>query len=157
MHIPPNWGTFFTLIVSFLVFWFIFSRLFFKPFLNLLAERERRFKDLNDRTEHLLRGARAAEEEREQRLAAVRREAIGRRETERRNAEARAAEMMEAAKAEARESLEQVRAKIEQELTAAEGELEQMGQDLAAQLAERVLGRPLKGGRRRANAVRTSE
>jgi F-type H+-transporting ATPase subunit b len=158
MHIPPNWGTFFVLIVSFLIFWFIFSRLFFKPFLNLLAQRERRFKDLNDRTENLLREARAAEEEREQRLAAVRRESIGRRETERRNAEARAAEMMEAAKAEARESLEQVRAKIEQELVTAEGELEQMGHDLAAQLAERVLGRPLKsGGRRRAKAARTGE
>jgi F-type H+-transporting ATPase subunit b len=159
MHIPPNWGTFFTLIVSFLVFWFIFSRLFFKPFVNLLAQRERRFKDLNDRTEQLIREARAAEEQREQRLATVRRESIAKRETERRNAEARAAEIMEAAKAEARESLEQVRAKIEQELTAAETELEQMGQDLASQLAERVLGRPLKtgGGRRRARAARSSE
>ncbi len=146
MHIPPNWGTFITLIVSFLVFWFIFSRLFFKPYLNLLAERERRFKDLNDRTEQLIREARAAEEDREARLAAIRRDAIGRRETERRNAEARAAEIMEGAKAEARESLEQVRAKIEQELKTAERELEQMGHDLAAQLAERVLGRPLNGG-----------
>jgi len=48
MHIPPNWGTFFALIVSFLVFWFIFSRLFFQPFLNLLSARERRFKELNE-------------------------------------------------------------------------------------------------------------
>ncbi len=69
MHIPPNWGTFFALIVSFLVFWFIFSRLFFRPFLNLLSERERRFKELNDRTEELIKQARAAEEEREARLA----------------------------------------------------------------------------------------
>src|SRR5438046_2859933 len=105
MHIPPNWGTFLTLIVSFLVFWFIFSRLFFKPFVALLEERERRFKNLNDRTEQLLREARAADEEREARLAAVRRDAIARRETERRNAEARAAELMETAKADARESL----------------------------------------------------
>ena len=37
MHIPPNWGTFFALIVSFLVFWFIFSRIFFRPFLDFLA------------------------------------------------------------------------------------------------------------------------
>ena len=80
MHIPPNWGTFFALIVSFLVFWFIFSRLFFRPFLNLLSERERRFKDLNDRTEELIKQARAAEEEREARLAEVRKGAIARRE-----------------------------------------------------------------------------
>jgi F0F1-type ATP synthase membrane subunit b/b' len=145
MHIPPNWGTFFTLIVSFLVFWFIFSRLFFKPFLNLQSLRERRFKDLNDRTEQLVRTARGAEEEREERLAAVRRDAIANRETERRNAEAKAAEIVEAAKSAARESLEQVRAKIEEELKAAERELQQMGRNLAAELAERVLGRPLNG------------
>ena len=146
MHIPPNWGTFFALIVSFLVFWFIFSRLFFRPFLNLLSERERRFKDLNDRTEQLIKQARAADEEREARLAEVRKGAIARRETERRKAEAEAARMMEAAKAEAREALEQVRVKIETELKAAERELEQMGQSLASELAERVLGRPLGGG-----------
>ncbi len=143
MHIPPNWGTFFALIVSFLVFWFIFSRLFFRPFLNLLSERERRFKDLNDRTEQLIKEARAADEERERRLASLRRDAIARREAERRQAEGEAAQMMEAAKAEARESLEQVRAKIEAELKAAENELERMGHNLAAELAERVLGRPL--------------
>src|SRR6266404_9613617 len=144
MHLPPNWGTFFALIVSFLVFWFIFSRLFFRPFLNLLAERERRFKDLNDRTEQLIKQARGAEEERERRLAATRRDAIGRRETERRKAEAEAAQMMEAAKAEARQTLDQVRNKIEEELKAAETELEQMGHNLASELAERVLGRPLR-------------
>jgi F-type H+-transporting ATPase subunit b len=146
MHIPPNWGTFFALIVSFLVFWFIFSRLFFRPFLNLLSERERRFKELNDRTEELIRQARAAEAEREARLAEVRKSAIERRETERRKAEAEAAQMMEAAKAEARETLEQVHARIETELKAAESELEQMGHSLASELAERVLGRPLNGG-----------
>jgi F-type H+-transporting ATPase subunit b len=143
MHIPPNWGTFFVLIVSFLVFWFIFSRLFFRPFLNLLSERERRFKDLNDRTEALVKQARAAEEEREARLAEVRKGAIARRETERRKAETEAAQMMEAAKAEARETLEQARLKIETELKAAEHELEQMGHSLAGELAERVLGRKL--------------
>ena len=146
MHIPPNWGTFFALIVSFLVFWFIFSRLFFRPFLNLLSERERRFKDLNDRTELLIRQAREAEAEREARLAEVRKGAIARRESERRKAEAEAAQMMEAAKAEAREALDQVRGKIETELKAAERELEQMGHNLAGELAERVLGRPLNAG-----------
>jgi F-type H+-transporting ATPase subunit b len=146
MHIPPNWGTFFALIVSFLVFWFIFSRLFFRPFLNLLSERERRFKDLNDRTETLIMQARAAEEEREARLAEVRKGGIARRETERRKAETDAAQMMEAAKAQSREALEQVRVEIETELKSAESELEQMGHSLASELAERVLGRPLGAG-----------
>jgi F0F1-type ATP synthase membrane subunit b/b' len=145
MHIPPNWATFFTLIVSFLVFWFIFSRIFFRPFLDLISARERRFKDLGYRTEQLISEARAAEAEREKRLAEARREALALRESERRKAESEAAAMMEAAKTEARESLEQVRTKIEAELKAAERELEQIGHNLATELAERVLGRPLNG------------
>src|SRR5579863_1501677 len=146
MHLPPNWGTFFALIVSFLIFWFIFSRLFFRPFLNLLSERERRFKDLNDRTELLIKQAREAEAEREARLADVRKGALARRETERRKAEADAVQLMEKAKADAREALDQVRAGIETELKAAESELERMGRSLAGELAERVLGRPLNSG-----------
>jgi F0F1-type ATP synthase membrane subunit b/b' len=143
MHIPPDWGIFFPLIVSFLVFWFIFSRLFFRPFLNLIAERERRFKDLSERTEQLIKEARAAEQAREERLAAVRRDALARRDAERRQVEADAAKMLEAAKSEAHEALEGVRGRIEQELHAAERELDQMARSLASELAERVLGRPL--------------
>ena len=145
MHIPPNWGTFFTLIVSFLVFWFIFSRIFFRPFLDLLTKREQRFKNLGDRTEQLIKQARTAEDEREQRLLAVRREASAVRETQRREAEAEAAQVLEAAKAEARATLDRVHAHIEEELKAAELQLEEMGRSLAADLAQRVLGRPLNG------------
>jgi len=145
MHIPPNWGTFGVLIVSFLVFWFIFSRLFFRPFLNLLSEREKRFRSLNDRTEQLLKEARSAEEAREQRLTATRREALENRDAERRKATAEAAQMLEAAKSDARELLDSARTRIEGELRSAERELEQMGRTLASELAERVLGRPLNG------------
>jgi F0F1-type ATP synthase membrane subunit b/b' len=147
MHIPPNWGTFGVLIVSFLVFWFIFSRLFFRPFLNLLSEREERFRSLNDRTEQLLKEARAADETREQRLNAIRRDAVEHRDSERRRVEAEAAQLLEAAKADARASLEAARTRIEGELKAAEHDLEQMGRTLASELAERVLGRRLNGGR----------
>jgi F-type H+-transporting ATPase subunit b len=146
MHIPPNWGTFSALIVSFLVFWFIFSRLFFRPFLSLISERERRLKDLNERTEKLIKQAREAGEERERRLAAVRHEAFTTREAERRKAESEAAALLEAAKADARASLERARSAIDDELKAAGRELEAMGRGLAAELAERVLGRRLNGG-----------
>lgn len=147
MHIPPNWGTFFALIVSFLIFWFIFSRLFFRPFLNLLSERERRLKDLGDRTEQLLKEAKAADEQRERRLAQVRREALAKRDAERRRVEGEAAEIVEKAKAEAHELLERARATVEDELRAAQGELERTGRSLAAELADRVLGRRLDAGR----------
>jgi F0F1-type ATP synthase membrane subunit b/b' len=151
MHIPPNWGTFFILIVSFLVFWFIFSRLFFRPFLGLLAQREGRFKDLSDRTEKLIKEAREADAIREQRLNEARRTALERRDTERRAAEAEAAKKIDAARSESHEMLEQARAKIVEELANAERELGRMGESLAAELAERVLGRPLNGQRRSAN------
>lgn len=147
MHIPPNWGTFGVLIVSFLVFWFIFSRLFFRPFLNLLSAREERFRSLNDRTEQLLKEARAADEAREQRLNAIRREALEHRDAERRRVEAEAAQLLETAKADARASLDAARTRIEGELKAAGHDLEEMGRTLAGELAERVLGRRLNGDR----------
>ena len=145
MHIPPNWGTFFALIVSFLVFWFIFGRLFFRPFLSLLSERERRFKDLSARTEDLVRRAKAADEEREARWAAVRQQALSKREGERRRAESEAAKLVEDAKSEARAALESASSRISNEISAAERELENMGRTLAAELAERVLGRRIDG------------
>src|SRR5215469_13980495 len=142
MYIPPNWGTFGVLIVSFLVFWFIFSRLFFRPFLKLLSEREERFRSLNDRTEQLLKEARSADETHEQRLNAIRREVLEQRNAERRRVEAEGAQMLESAKADARASLDGARTRIERELKEAERDLEQMGRTLAVELAERVLGRP---------------
>jgi F0F1-type ATP synthase membrane subunit b/b' len=151
MHIPPNWGTFFALIVSFLVFWFIFSRIFFRPFLDLMSKREQRFKDLGERTELLIRQAQAADEEREKRILAIRREEAASREAQRRQAEAEASKVLEAAKADARATLERANAHIEAELKNAERQLDEMGRSLATELAQRVLGRPLNGAGRASN------
>jgi len=145
MHIPPDWGIFFTLIVSFLVFWFIFDRIFFGPFLKLLGDRESKFKDLSARAEQLLKEEKAAAEERDRQLTELRREALAVREAERRKAEAEAARMIDEAKAEAHKALERVRTEIENELRAGERELEQLGRTLAVELAGRVLGRPVNG------------
>jgi F-type H+-transporting ATPase subunit b len=145
MHLPPDWGIFSVLIVSFLVFWFIFDWLFFGPFLRLLGERERRLKDLGTRTEQLLKEEKAAGEQRERELAQVRREALAARDAERRRAEAEAARLIEEAKSEAHSALERVRAGIEKELRAGEHELEQFSRLLAVELAGRVLGRPVDG------------
>ena len=143
MHIPPDWGTFSALVVSFLVFWFIFSRLFFSPFLTLLGERERRLRELADRTEKLMVEERAAGEVRERQMAELRATMIAEREARRREAEAQAAQMIEEAKAEVRTALEQVRNGIENDLRTGERELEELSRRLAAEVAARVLGRPL--------------
>ena len=146
MHIPPDWGVFATLLVSFLAFWMVFGWIFFGPFLKLLGDREHRLKDLNERTERLLEEERTAVKEREQQLAAIRRDALARRETERRQAEAEATKVIEEARAEARVELDAVRVGIEKSIDAAQGELERMAQTLAVELAQRVLGRPVNAG-----------
>ena len=143
MHIPPHWGVFATLLLSFLAFWGVFGWLFFGPFLKLLSEREHRLKDLNDRTERLLQEERSAVAERERQLAAVRRDALERREIERRQAETEAAKMIDEARTEARGELDRVRAGIEKSIDAAQAELQQMARNLAVELAQRVLGRPV--------------
>ena len=151
MHIPPDWGIFFTLIASFLVFWFIFGWLFFGPFLKLISDRERRLNELNERTERLLRDEKAAIAERDRALATVRRESLARRESERRRAEEEAAKMIEDARGEARAQLDEVRAGIEAEFATAGRQLEELARTLAAELAGRVLGRPLNGSQESLN------
>jgi F0F1-type ATP synthase membrane subunit b/b' len=143
MHLPPDWGIFGTLIVSFLVFWFVFGRLFFKPFLRLIADRERRLNDLGSETERLLREEKAATERREGELAEVRRIALNRREQERRAAQEQAAHAIEEARAAARDELDRVRAGIEAEFAAAGRQLEELAGQLATELASRVLERPV--------------
>ncbi len=142
---PVQWGTLVALIVSFLVFWFVFSRIFFRPFLNLLSDRERRFKELGEKTEKLLQEARLADETREQSIAQTRREALAKRDAERRAAEAEASRIVEAAKEESRATLESVRKQIDDDIKAAGRELEALSKTLANDLAERVLGRRLNG------------
>ncbi|HEX3409473.1 MAG TPA: ATP synthase F0 subunit B [Candidatus Binataceae bacterium] len=146
MHIPPDWGVLATLLVSFLVFWMVFGSIFFGPFLKLLGERENRLRDLNDRTERLLQEEQAAVAEREQQLAAVRRNALEKREVERRQAESEASRMIEEARVAARDDLDRVQAGIEKSVEAAQVELQQMARTLAAELAQRVLGRPVDTG-----------
>jgi F0F1-type ATP synthase membrane subunit b/b' len=146
MHLPPDWGIFGTLIVSFLVFWFIFGGLFFKPFLQLIADRERRLKDLNANTERLLSEEKAAVARRETELAEIRRQALAQREQERRAAQESAAHALEQARNAARAELDKVRAGIEAEFAAAGRQLEELAGRLATELASRVLERPVTDG-----------
>lgn len=146
LKIPPDWGTFFALIVSFLGFWFIFKRLLFGPFLKLLAERELKLEGLNERTEQLLQEGRAADEERTRQLAALKRELLADRESARRRTEEEARTTIEEARLAAKDSIEEVRLEIEQQLRVAEQHLGELGESLALELAERVLGRSVKGG-----------
>ena len=66
-------------------------------------------------------------------------------EAERRQAEAEATKLLDAAKADARATLDRAHVRIEEELKAAQRELDETARSLAAELGQRVLGRPLNG------------
>jgi F-type H+-transporting ATPase subunit b len=146
MHLPPDWGILGTLVVSFLIFWVIFGWLFFRPFLKLLSDRERRLRELHDETERLLSEEREALARREHELSEVRRAALVAREQERRAATEQATRLIEGARADARDELERVRAGIDADFAAAAQQLEQLAGSLAAELAARVLERPASNG-----------
>jgi F-type H+-transporting ATPase subunit b len=143
MHLPPDWGIFGTLVVSFLVFWAVFGWLFFGPFLRLISARERRLKDLHEQTERLLRQEKTAVVERERELAELRRAALSQREQQRRESQEAAAHLIETARTKAREELERVRAELDAEFAAAGRQLEELARSLAGDLAARVLERPI--------------
>jgi F0F1-type ATP synthase membrane subunit b/b' len=143
LNIPPNWGTFFALIVSFLVFWFIFKRLLFGPFLALLSAREQRMRELKDDAQRVLNDAKAAEERYRRELAQVHRASAAEREQARRVAEQELAGAVEQAREAARRTIEQAQAEVEGKLQLAYQHLEELSRALARELAEKLLGRRL--------------
>ena len=146
MHLPPDWGIFGTLVASFLVFWFLFSRIFFAPFLRLISEREQRLNRLNEQTSRLLNEEKAAVARHEAEIAEVRRENLLQRERERRAAQEQAAHLLGEARGEARAEMDKVRAEMETEFAAAARQLEELAQTLALELAGRLLERPIVTG-----------
>src|SRR3970282_2073187 len=107
-------------IVAFLVFWFLLTKLLFKPFIGLLAERERR-------TEGAKAEGRAAKEGILQEARQARERLLG-------QAREEAARMVQAAREEIRKELERGR-----ELAAREAEA------IARQMAEKNPGRRVGG------------
>ncbi len=128
-------------IVAFLVFWFLLTKLLFKPFIGLLEERERRTEGakaeaaaLKEEGERLSKEyeraiARAKEEGRAAKEGIIQ-EARQARERLLSQAREEAARMVEAAREEIRKGLERGR-----ELAARETEA------IARQMAEKILGR----------------
>jgi len=128
-------------IVAFLVFWFLLTRLLFKPFIGLLEERERRTEGakaeaaaLKEEGERLSKGyeqaiakakddGRAAKETILQEARQARERLLG-------QAREEAARMVQAAREEIRKELERGR-----DLAAREAEA------IARQMAEKILGR----------------
>lgn len=128
-------------IVAFLVFWFLLTKLLFKPFIGLLEERERRTEGAKAEAAALKEEGERLSKEYERAIAQAREEGRAAKEgiiqearqlRERLLSQAReeAARMVQAAREEIRKELERGR-----ELAAREAEA------IARQMAEKILGR----------------
>lgn len=128
-------------IVAFLVFWFLLTKLLFKPFIGLLEERERRTEGAKAEAAALKEEGERLSKEYERAIAQAREEGRAAKEgiiqearqlRERLLSQAReeAARMVEAAREEIHKELERGR-----ELAAREAEA------IARQMAEKILGR----------------
>jgi F-type H+-transporting ATPase subunit b len=146
LNIPPNWGTFFVLIVSFLVFWFILKRILFDPFLALASARDDRMRQLKEDAQRALSEAKAAEELYRREIAQARQAGAAQREKARSSAEQEVAAIVEQARHAARETIEKAQAEAEQKLHLAYQQVEALSRSLALELAERLLGRRLIEG-----------
>jgi len=130
-------------IVAFLVFWFLLTKLLFKPFVGLLEERERRTEGvkaeaaaLNEEGERLLK-------EYEYAIAKARDE--GRAAKEKIVQEGRQARerLLGQAREDASRTLEAVRAEIGKELKRGREIAAREAEALAQQMAEKIIGRKI--------------
>ncbi|TAJ88922.1 hypothetical protein EPO44_15310 [bacterium] len=130
-------------VVAFLVFWFLLTKLLFKPFVGLLEERERRTEGvkaeaaaLNEEGERLLK-------EYEYAIAKARDE--GRAAKEKIVQEGRQARerLLGQAREDASRTLEAVRAEIGKELKRGREIAAREAEALAQQMAEKIIGRKI--------------
>jgi F-type H+-transporting ATPase subunit b len=143
LNIPPNWGTFFVLIVSFLVFWFILKRVLFEPFLALASARDDRLRQLKEDAQRALGEAKADDEQYRREIAQARQAGAAAREKARWAAEQEVAAIVEQAREAARQTIERAQAEADRKLKLAYQQVEELSRSLALELAERLLGRRL--------------
>ncbi len=128
-------------IASFFLLWLVLKQLLFDPMLRVLEERERRTLG-NERAAQRLRAeAEALRAECDERLAAVRHELLEQSEETRKAARTEERRIIAQARAAAARHLAAARAEIAAQAEAARAALRADAQAIAAQMAEKVLGR----------------
>ncbi len=127
--------------VAFLVFWFLLTRLLFKPFVGLLEERERRTEGVKAEAAALREEGERLLKEYEYAIAKARDE--GRAAKEKIVQEGRQARerLLTQAREEAARMLEAVREEIEKELQKGQEIAAREAQAIAQQMAEKIIGR----------------
>ncbi len=130
-------------IVSFLLLWFLLTKVLFKPFLGLVEERERRTEGVQAETSSLMDEGERLQAEYEDGTARARDEGNAVKETILNEARQARERLLAQAREEAGSLLQTVREEVqtemqrERELAAREAEV------IAQQMAEKILGRKL--------------
>ena len=129
-------------VVIVLVFYFLMRSLFFAPLLKVMDERDARTLGARRSAEAAQAAAEAKMKEYEAALREAKAKVYGEQEAERRkHLEERAAELREARK-KAASTVDEAKARVDQDFQAAQKDIEASCQQLAMQIAQRVLPLP---------------
>ncbi|MEX0686996.1 MAG: F0F1 ATP synthase subunit B [Balneolales bacterium] len=134
-----NFGLFFWVLITFILFMFVLGKFAWKPILGALDEREKNIKDSLDSAKKAMAEAERISQQNENALREVEAMAQKIRKEAQENAEAQRTEAKEEAKREAAKLLEQARNTIEQEKRKALVELRTEVSDLAIKAANLIL------------------
>ena len=130
-------------IVAFLVFWFLLTRLLFRPFLGLLAERERRTEGVKGEAAALREEGERLRKEYENAIAKARDEGRAMKEQIVQEARQRRERLLTQAREEATRMLEAVREEIRKELQRGRELAQREAEAIAQQMAEKIIGRKI--------------
>jgi F-type H+-transporting ATPase subunit b len=139
---PPD-ISFVIQIVLFLALWFGLKRLLFDPFQQVLVTREARTTGTTHAAAQMREAANLAQQEYERRLHALRQALAAEAAAAHAAAQAAEQEVLAAARQQASAQLTQLRDNLNQQAAAARSALAAEARGLAANLFERVVGRPL--------------
>jgi F-type H+-transporting ATPase subunit b len=137
-------GTLFIQMINFLILLWILNRFLYKPVLNILEQRRGRIRDSQQRVAELGRQAAQQWETYQRKLQEAKIEANTEKEKIKGEGLDTERKMLEEIRAEASQELEASRRKLEEESTKALDYLRSQADDIAVQIAEKILGRSVQ-------------
>jgi len=143
----PHLPTLLSVAAAVVLLVFILNRYLFRPLNDILERRRQRTEEARHELEEAQATQAARLEEIERRLGEARREAYEIREAAQRAGRERRDARLQEARQEAQEMLQAARQEIEEELDSAKESLEGEAERLSKRIAQRLLGRPVAGGK----------
>ncbi|MBW2056393.1 MAG: ATP synthase F0 subunit B [Deltaproteobacteria bacterium] len=130
-------------IVNFLIFIFILNELIFKPVVRVMNQRRERIEGTMERAGLMGKEAQEKFEAYERRISEAKTQAAGEKERLRRHGETLSKEIVEKARAELARDIPIIRRQIAEERDRVRRELDRKAQDMAREIACRILGREI--------------